>query len=105
VLKGGLGDLVGWLAGDSKWGPLAHTRYRVKVGQKGMIRRDNRNAATGKRNGNVVRDMYRGLAVGPRVVLLPVRFVETVWLRWSDLLVAGMWILCKELCSSRTHVT
>jgi hypothetical protein len=31
--------------------------------------------------------------------------VETVWLRWSDLLMAGMWILCEELCSSRTHVT
>ncbi|KAF9770055.1 hypothetical protein IL306_012442 [Fusarium sp. DS 682] len=31
--------------------------------------------------------------------------VETVWLRWSDLLVARMWILCKELCSSQTHVT
>jgi hypothetical protein len=31
--------------------------------------------------------------------------VETVWLWWSDLLVAGMWILRKELCSSRTHVT
>jgi hypothetical protein len=30
---------------------------------------------------------------------------KTVWPRWSDLLVAGMWILCEELCSSRTHVT
>jgi hypothetical protein len=28
--------------------------------------------------------------------------VETVWLRWSDLLVARMWILRKELCSSQT---
>jgi hypothetical protein len=38
---------------------------------------------------------------------LPTSFpnVETVWLRWSDLLVARMWILCKELCSSQTHIT
>jgi hypothetical protein len=40
-----------------------------------------------------------------RVPLYSNRCVETVWLWWSDLLVAGMWILCKELCSSRTNVT
>jgi hypothetical protein len=40
--------------------------------------------------------------VAPRIALIA---VETVWLRWSDLLVARMWILCKELCSSQTHVT
>ncbi|KAJ0133417.1 Uncharacterized protein HZ326_23502 [Fusarium oxysporum f. sp. albedinis] len=36
----------------------------------------------------------------PSRAISNVAFVETVWLRWSDLLVAAMWILCKELCSS-----
>ncbi|KAJ0129750.1 RNA-directed DNA polymerase from mobile element jockey [Fusarium oxysporum f. sp. albedinis] len=36
--------------------------------------------------------------------MIDTKTVKTVWLRWSGLLVAGMWILCEELCSSRTHV-
>src|SRR6478609_3994650 len=45
------------------------------------------------------------VSVSAALILCRYLFVETVWLRWFDLLVAGMWILYKELCSSQTHVT